>query len=118
MDIDLGYQNNNRQELSLPHAHGQGLVSTDNLALQLELQTLTANIRLPILTSRKWKIVTGLNLQHQDNKRNGYEFLIHSFKTISGALNGFAEYSLFNRWMFSSGIRFDLATQKANRTFI
>lgn len=118
MDIDLGYQNNNRQELSLPHAHGQGLVSTDNLALQLELQTLTANIRLPILTSRKWKIVTGLNLQHQDNKRNGYEFLIPSFKTISGALNGFAEYRLSNRWMFSSGIRFDLATQKANRTFI
>lgn len=118
VEIDLGYQNNNRQELSLPHAHGYGPVPEGNLALQLELQTLTANIRTPLFSSEKWKILSGLNAQFQQNKRGGYEFLIPGFQTFLGGINAYAEYSASNRWMFSSGIRFDGAFQKAARSFI
>lgn len=118
IEIDLGYQNNDRQELSRPHAHGYGPVPEGNLALHLILQTITANIRTPIFTSEKWKVLAGLNTQFQQNKRAGYEFLIPDFQTFLSGINGYAEYTHSNRWMFSSGIRFDVAYQKAPRTFL
>ncbi len=118
LEIDAGYQNNNRQELSLPHAHGQGPAPEGNLALQLELQTWTANIRTPLFSSGKWKVLSGLNMQLQQNKRGGYEFLVPDFMTVLGGVNAYAEYSASGRWMFSSGIRFDGAYQQAQRSFI
>ncbi|MNK02223.1 putative TonB-dependent receptor precursor [compost metagenome] len=118
IELDLGYQNNNRQELSLPHAHGYGPVPEGNLALKLELQTLSATIRTPLLSSEKWKILSGLNAQFQQNKRGGYEFLIPDFLTFSGGIHAYAAYTPSNRWVFSSGIRFDAAYQEARRSFI
>jgi len=118
IEIDLGYQHNNRRELSLPHAHGQGQVPQGNLALQLQLQTFTANIRTPLFSSEKWKILSGFNAQIQQNKRSGYEFLIPDFHSSMAGINAYLEYNPSTRWMFSSGIRFDGAYQKAPNTFI
>ncbi len=118
VEMDLGYQNNHRQELSLPHAHGFGPTPEGNLSLGLTLQTLTANIRTPLYSTNNWKVLSGVNLQYQTNQRNGYEFLIPSFKTFLGGINTYAEYTPSNRWMFSSGIRFDGAYQNANNSII
>jgi len=118
VEIDLGYQHNNRRELSLPHAHGLVTTPQGNLALQLQLETFTANVRTPLFSSEKWKILSGINIQVQKNKRSGYEFLIPDFNASQGGLNTYAEYQSSTRWMFSAGIRFDAAFQKAEATSV
>lgn len=117
-EVDLGYQNNRRQELSLPHAHGYGPVPEGNLALELILETVTAAIRVPLVSSGEWKVLSGMNVQFQNNKRSGYEFLIPDFQTVSGGVNTYVEYTPSNRWLFSSGIRLDGAYQRADRSFV
>jgi len=118
IEIDLGYQNNNRKELSLPHAHGLQITPKGNLALQLQLETFTANIRSPLFSSEKWKILSGINMQVQKNKQQGYEFLIPNFTTTQAGANAYAEYKESIKWMWSAGIRFDGASQKAKQTEI
>jgi len=118
VEIDFGYQHNDRKELSRPHAHGLVVAPQGNLALQLQLETFTANVKTPLFSSDKWKVLFGFNFQTQKNKRSGYEFLIPDYNTWQGGINTYAEYNASTRWMFSAGIRLDGAIQKASATSI
>ncbi len=118
LEVDLGYQNNRRQELSLPHAHGNGPAPEGNLALQLDLHTLTGNVRYKFHPVEPWEVIAGVSVQHQENVRDGYEFLIPGYKVTQGGVYLFSEYKITDHFLVSGGVRADAADQKADRSYV
>src|SRR5690606_1373477 len=91
LEIDLGYQYNQRQELSEPHNHGTGPAPDGTTALQLDLHTYTANLRYKFHPGEHLDIIAGVSAQHQENSRSGFEFLIPNYRVTHTGIYLFAE---------------------------
>lgn len=109
LEIDLGYQLNLRNEYAFPHAHGYPVSFSDTLSLGLHLQTLTGNARWHKNLANGWRQILGLQLQHMQNKFDGFEFLIPRFTTTQTGAFGFWEKSLRKNWVITTGLRGDWA---------
>lgn len=117
IETDLGVQLNTRQELSPPHAHGYGPAPQGNEALALTLYTFSGNIRYVYQNSERWNSTTGVSLQYQENKRDGYEFLIPSYTSLQAGLYNFSEYHYRKNLLFNAGIRLDYGQQEASASY-
>jgi iron complex outermembrane receptor protein len=109
LEIDLGYQNNDRKEEGEPHAHGYQPEQEGKLALGLDLHTYTANLRYNQVINNKANRVFGMQYQYQVNNFSGYEFLLpaYLYNTIGGYFHeqrSFGEIITMNY-----GLRFDYA---------
>lgn len=107
--LNLGYQNNHRQEHSLPHYHGQGPTPEGDEALRLNLMTYSLNGTYNKYLNPKWKLVTGVDAQVKDNKRGGFEFLIPDYRSYTAGAFVYNEYQLTENLILSGGLRFDYA---------
>ncbi len=108
VNINLGYQSNQRSEYSFPDFHNLPEVDpTHTLALALRLQTLSANAHLEHHISEQWKAVIGLNAQHQQNRAGGFEYLLPDFQVFRSGMFGLCEYKPQPRLLLSGGIRLD-----------
>lgn len=109
LEVNLGYQNNDRREEGEPHAHGFEPVSEDNLALGLKLQTYSANVRYNQAINERANRIFGVQYQYQINTYNGFEFLLPAFtqNTIGGYLH--EQRSLGAAFTINYGIRMDYA---------
>lgn len=110
LEVDLGYQYNQRREESLPHTHGVGPTPEGNLALGLDLQTLTANIRYNQVIDERNQTLMGIQLQQMQNAKSGFEYLVPNFSSFNGAAFLFHEFKWSERFILNSGIRFDAST--------
>ncbi|WP_339921903.1 TonB-dependent receptor [uncultured Cyclobacterium sp.] len=109
LEIDLGYQRNERQEQSLPHAHGISSSQEGNLALGLYLNTYTANLRFNHHISNKEQAIIGFQSSLMDNQFDGFEFLLPQFKSQSAGFFYFHEYRLKDNFILNAGLRVDVA---------
>ncbi len=109
LEIDAGYQRNNRREESFPHVHGQGPSPEGNTALGLLLHTFTVNTRYSLRHNERWKTVIGINSQYQENERSGFEFLLADFRTLQAGLSAMSEYRASDKLNISFGLRHDYA---------
>ena len=112
IEVDLGWQQNSRQEFSRPHAHGYPITFTDTLSLGLALQTLTGNVRWHKSLKSGWRQVLGLQAQHLQNNFSGFEFLIPQFQTTQFGAFVFFEKSWRKNWLFTGGARGDWAQHR------
>jgi len=83
LEIDIGYQNNDRNEYSQPHAHGYAPTPDGTLAHGLYLQTGSLNARYFMHLSERHTRTIGLQSQFQKNERGGFEPLLPDFNTYS-----------------------------------
>lgn len=109
---DIGYQNNLRQELSNPHAHGTSAPPISDLALKLHLQTVTANHALEVQKDY-WEGQFGISFQYQENQIDGFEFLIPEYKQTQAGIYSYLQSKWMGKTQISGGIRFDYAYQNA-----
>ncbi|WP_291780050.1 TonB-dependent receptor [Cecembia sp.] len=107
MELDLGYQRNQRKEFSFPHTQGVGPNNFGNLALSLNLDVLTANLRLNQQHGENGQSILGFNLQHSLNQHRGFEFLLPNFQSIMGGIFYFREQRLSENLVWNGGIRAD-----------
>ena len=109
LEVNLGYQNNNRREEGEPHAHGFEPALEDNLALGLKLETYTANLRYNQAINEKANRVFGIQYQYQVNNFSGFEFLLPAF--IQNSIGGFfhEQRSPGEVFTINYGLRFDYA---------
>ncbi|TVR79756.1 MAG: TonB-dependent receptor [Chitinophagaceae bacterium] len=107
LDIDLGFQQNVRNEISFPHSHGFGPRPEDSLALGLNLKTFTANMRYYSRLNESINFITGINSQYQINEISGFEFLIPEYRSIQAGIFHFAEWDVSESLIVNGGIRFD-----------
>ncbi len=107
LEADLGYQLNHRQEFSFPHTHGLGPQPEGNLEIDLQLSTLSGNIRYYFdKTEEKCRMI-GVSGQYQQNTRGGYYFLLPDYRTWSAGTFYFQQWSLSRRWLFNYSARID-----------
>lgn len=109
LEVNLGYQNNNRREEGEPHAHGYEPVSEDNLALGLKLETYTANLRYNQAINENANRVFGIQYQYQVNNYSGFEFLLPAY--IQNSIGGFfhEQRSPGEVFTINYGLRLDYA---------
>jgi iron complex outermembrane receptor protein len=109
LEVNLGYQNNDRKEEGEPHAHGFEPESEDNLALGLKLTTYTANIRYNQSISEKASRIFGIQYQYQENKFEGFEFLLPAFTQNAIGAYFHEQRSPGEVFTINYGIRLDYA---------
>ncbi len=109
LEVDLGFQRNERKENSLPHTHGYGPEITSALALGLYLNTVTANIRYHKQINTKTKSILGVQLQTMSNQFDGFEFLVPEFITHQSGAFYFIENQTTKQLTLTIGARLDAA---------
>lgn len=107
MELDLGYQRNQRREFSFPHIQGLGENEFGNLALSLDLDVYTANLRLNQQHGEGGQSVAGFNVQQSVNRQSGFEFLLPNFESLQGGVFYFREQRLNPNLVWNGGIRVD-----------
>lgn len=114
LNADLGYQNNNRREYSLPHTHGHGEVPETNLELELKLQTFTLNPQFIYQMSESSKFLFGINAEYQVNNIGGYSFLLPKFEQFTAGIYAINTAILSPKLVATSGIRYDFGHLKVH----
>jgi len=119
-NLDLGWQNNLRQEWSRFHSHypNQDEPATDpDLELQFRLNTFSINSKWTQQAARGQTLMVGIESQAQNNQVGGYNYLLpqyHSFTT-----GGFFTYRWQPsiQWSTNAGLRFDYSTLTSDGFF-
>ena len=117
LDINLAYQKSLRKEFSFPEFHNipSSQLSFDNtLALQLNLQTWSANVHYETHPKPELKTVMGANFQYQNNQRNGFEFLLPDFRTYRSGAFAIIEWFARDKWTFNGGLRLDYGNNRSD----
>ncbi|MFY0598952.1 MAG: TonB-dependent receptor [Cyclobacteriaceae bacterium] len=111
LELDLGYQNNQRKEIAVPHTHRNGPVPEGTLALGLLLHTASLNARYFIHQNNDHTRILGFQGQYQRNERSGFEFLLPNFSSFSAGAFVYEERSWANKFTATGGLRFDIANR-------
>jgi iron complex outermembrane receptor protein len=118
LEVDLGWQYNQRREYSNPHAHGVGPTPSGILELEFLLQTLSANLRYHFEGKHHSQWVAGISGNTQQNRIGGFSFLIPLFNQQSAGAFLFRKQELNARFIWNMGLRYDyghLSTEKYMR---
>jgi iron complex outermembrane recepter protein len=108
LTMDIGYQQNHRQEMSLPHAHGiQSPINTGNIEHDLLLQTWSANMRYHHQASERSSRIYGVSGIFQQHRRQGFQFLLPDFISGNAAAFIFQKYKLREKLNVNAGLRYD-----------
>ncbi|MBP1677618.1 MAG: TonB-dependent receptor [Bacteroidetes bacterium] len=108
LNIDLGYQNNYRQEFSEAVAHGYMPVPKDSLERLYNKNTLTANVKLEFPIHNKHQFTTGLNFESQNNSTGGWGFILPAFSTNTSGVFIHDNIRFSEVWSVNAGLRYDL----------
>jgi iron complex outermembrane receptor protein len=107
LELEAGYQLNDRAEKSLPHAHGfEELDSNNTLALGLLLHSGQANIRY----KTHWgsaDLVLGSSQQVQYNQQSGFEYLIPSYNSYQSGIFAIAKGAFSENLKWDGGLRWE-----------
>ncbi|MFV0304177.1 MAG: TonB-dependent receptor [Moheibacter sp.] len=115
----LGYQNNHRQEWSYFHSHygEEDSNNASNLELDFRLTTYDAQLiyQFKFLNKNKGKI--GIQSQNQQNKVNGYSFLLPDFQRYNLGLFFINDFEINKSWSINYGIRYDFTKLNTEEFF-
>lgn len=111
LEMDWGYQRNQREEHSDPSAHGQQEGPDGTLEHGLDLQTLSVNSRYFWQASENHTRIIGLQGQYQWHDWDGFAFLLPEFSSSNFGLFLYEEYSWAKRFTATGGVRVDYAVR-------
>lgn len=117
---ELGYQHNQRREFSQPEFHSiptSQITPGDNLAMALDLRTLSLNAHFEQHLAPHTTWTHGLNAQWQDNQRAGFEYLLPDFRTFRSGVFTLIEHEQTAHWTLNAGLRLD-AARNQNADFL
>lgn len=117
LELVIGYQNNRRKEYGLPRASGFPYPETEDLGNDLALQTITTNATFHFAQQRKHEDAIGIQLNYQNNKTAGYDYVLPDFNSFNGGLYGLRKWSLTDKLNVSAGLRFDFTSLQTKATY-
>ncbi|MDD3077965.1 MAG: TonB-dependent receptor [Paludibacter sp.] len=108
LKTDLGFQNNYRQEFAEAISHGYMPTPPDSLERLYNKNTWTANVKLelPVHNIHHW--TAGINSEFQNNKIDGWGFIIPAFRSYSGGAFVYDNIHFSEKWIANAGVRYDL----------
>jgi len=99
LKINLGYQNNLRQEFGNPEDHAEK-------ELFFDLKTINYNLQWQLPEMKEWHTTIGVNGMRQSNENKGEEAIIPAYSIFD--IGGFIYLQrLFKKATLSGGLRFD-----------
>jgi iron complex outermembrane receptor protein len=99
LKINLGYQNNLRQEFGNPE-------NPSEKSLFFDLKTINYNLQWQLPEMKEWHTTIGINGMQQSNRNKGVEVLIPEYNIFD--IGGFVYVQrLFKKSTVSGGLRFD-----------
>ncbi|MFV0418930.1 MAG: TonB-dependent receptor [Dysgonomonas sp.] len=104
---NFAFQNNLRKEFAEPVSHGYMPIPPNTLERKFNKNTFTANLALQVLLADRHNISAGINGEYQDNKRQGWGFIIPDFHTTSLGGYIYDRYHISENLIVSAGMRFD-----------
>jgi len=109
IELNIGYQNNFRQEYSLFHTHYPNQESPEinpNLELEFRLNTVSSDLKYKYIANRN-DLETGITSQYQMNDVGGYIFLLPQYKRTALGAFIFDKFKIHDNFILSGGLRFD-----------
>ncbi len=102
LKINIGYQNNQRQEFGNPE-------DPTEKELFFDLKTINYNVQWQLPELKEWHTTIGVNGMRQNNENKGIEVLIPEYSIFD--IGGFVYVQrLFKKATLSGGLRFDNRT--------
>jgi len=113
LETDLGFQRNLRNEFSNPEAHSVNFPNHQFIEHGFDLSTLSWNIRYS-RSADNWHFVLGSNGQWQENRVQGFRYLLPNFRTGQAGVWAQLKRSFSGQWHAHFGLRGDLAFQSVS----
>ncbi len=107
LEIDLGVQRNSRKEFSFPEAHGVSALIGSSLALDLSLNTYTANVKYELNLAPNHQTLIGTQLQWSENTYGGFEFLLPAYTSSQLGAFAYHVWDINSQFVLNAGIRYD-----------
>lgn len=112
VEINLGFQRNDREEHSEPVPHGYMPTPPNSLERKFKKTTYNATFKHKFHNIAGHRITYGIDGEYQDNQIGGWGFLIPNYqRTVLGAYI-FDVYKPSKTWQFDGGIRYDYGRVK------
>lgn len=107
IDGKFAFQNNIRKEFSEPVSHGYMPIPSDSLERKFNKNTYSGAISVNHTIADKHEISIGTNIEHQNNRRGGWGFIIPEFRTSTFGIFAHDRFQVNEKLALSAGIRFD-----------
>ncbi|HHU41471.1 MAG TPA: TonB-dependent receptor [Fermentimonas caenicola] len=111
INLDLGYQNNHREEMSQFHTHYSNQLPPavdPDLEIQFILNTYTAGLRYLKDEGERWSKIIGVSAEYQHNRVGGYSFLLPEFDRLSGGVFWLNSIRWSDNLTLTGGLRYDI----------
>ncbi|MEO9892955.1 TonB-dependent receptor [Aurantibacter sp.] len=108
LHIDLGYQNNNREEHSEPVPHGYMPTPPDTKERLFIKNTYSLNFRDDFKPNKQHDVVVGLNTEYQNNNIGGWGFLIPEYNRFTAGVFGYDQFEVNSNFHVLAGLRYDV----------
>lgn len=105
--VDLGFQNNIREEHSEPTPHGYMPTPPNTKERGFHKNTFSLNVKDAFKPNDKHDIVAGVNLDFQDNTINGWGFLIPEYTRFTVGAFAFDQFEIHPDLHLLAGVRYD-----------
>lgn len=105
--LDLGYQNNQREEHSEPVPHGYMPKPTDSKERVFNKNTYALTIKDDFKPNTQHDIVVGLNTEFQDNNIGGWGFLIPKYNRFTIGAFAYDQFEVLPNLHILAGLRYD-----------
>jgi len=115
--IDLGFQNNIREEHSEPTPHGYMPTPPNSKERGFHKNTFSLNAKDVFNPNTKHKIVAGVNIEFQDNSINGWGFLIPEYTRFTVGAFAFNQFEIHSDLHLLTGVRYDFGQIKSKSYF-
>ncbi len=113
MEMELGYQENFRQEFSRYVNHGymppvfpKEMGISSNLERKFDKKVYSANLKNNFILDRH-SFTVGINSEYQDNKIGGWSFLVPSFQQFTAGVFAYDKYELGESLLLQGALRYD-----------
>jgi iron complex outermembrane receptor protein len=117
LNLDLGFQQNHREELSPFHTHysnQQPPLADPDLELRFRLQTFSGNVRLLRDEDKRWSKTFGLSAEAQHNRVGGYSFLLPGFERFSAGAYWLNQVKVTENFLLTGGVRYDAGRMRVD----
>lgn len=104
---NFAYQNNLRKEFAEAVSHGYMPIPPHTLEREFDKDTFTAQLNVKTLIADKHSLNIGISGEHQNNKRDGWGFIVPDFRTTSFGVYIFDRYHISDNLIVSAGARVD-----------
>jgi len=107
LQLDLGYQNNHREELSEPVPHGYMPTPPDSKERIFDKNTYTLNVKDSFSPYQRHDVAAGVNLEYQDNNIGGWGFLIPAYNRFTIGAFAYDQFEVHQDLHLLGGLRYD-----------